>query len=230
MRMIARFQKLEGIRYLSHLDLQRAIARALRRSGLPLEYSKGFNPHPLLSLATALPVGMASLEEYMDIGLERDVLPKAFLKALALVMPPALPVTAARPVPSDFPKLTARIAAADYSIAVRGLEDAPWEDRLAARLAAPSFIARRQTKSGEGDIDVKPLVSDYGVGYEGDATIFVLRLGTAEGALIRPDVPVRALFAAYGVDPESVDILMLRTTLYVRGADGALISPLDAAP
>ena len=57
MRLIARLTKLEPVRFVSHLDILRLLQRAFRRAGVPLSYSQGFNPHPLLSFATALSTG-----------------------------------------------------------------------------------------------------------------------------------------------------------------------------
>ena len=54
MRIIARFEKNDSVRFVSHLDVQRLFHRAMRRAGLPIAYSNGFNPHPLMSFATAL--------------------------------------------------------------------------------------------------------------------------------------------------------------------------------
>jgi radical SAM family uncharacterized protein/radical SAM-linked protein len=61
------FTKTGRTRFLSHLELAMALTRALRRSSLSLAYSAGFHPHPKISFATATSVGMASLEEYMDV-------------------------------------------------------------------------------------------------------------------------------------------------------------------
>ena len=61
------FTKTGRTRFLSHLELAMALTRALRRSSLSLCYSAGFHPHPKISFATATSVGMASLEEYMDV-------------------------------------------------------------------------------------------------------------------------------------------------------------------
>ena len=54
MRIIVSFYKHEQVMFVSHLDMQRLFQRAFRRADLPLAYSNGFNPHPLLSFATAL--------------------------------------------------------------------------------------------------------------------------------------------------------------------------------
>lgn len=65
MRIIASFYKHEQVMFVSHLDMQRLFQRAFRRADLPLAYSNGFNPHPLLSFATALSVGYTSDCEYL---------------------------------------------------------------------------------------------------------------------------------------------------------------------
>jgi len=67
------FEKMESARFLSHMELLDSIRRALRRAGLPLNYSKGFNPHIRLSAGPSLPVGAEGLREFVDIELERAV-------------------------------------------------------------------------------------------------------------------------------------------------------------
>ncbi|MBR6754287.1 MAG: TIGR03936 family radical SAM-associated protein, partial [Clostridia bacterium] len=58
MKMLVIFEKSERLRHIGHLDLMRAMQRALRRSGLPIAFSQGFNPHVLLNFAAPLSVGM----------------------------------------------------------------------------------------------------------------------------------------------------------------------------
>ena len=76
MRIIAVFHKIDGARHISHLDLMRAVQRALRRAGLPVRYSKGFNPHMVLSFASALSLGFTSVGEVMDVAMEEEVSPE----------------------------------------------------------------------------------------------------------------------------------------------------------
>ena len=64
--MMVVFEKGETLRYIGHLDLMRAMQRALRRSGLPIRYSNGFNPHIRLSFAAPLSVGVVGLRELME--------------------------------------------------------------------------------------------------------------------------------------------------------------------
>ncbi len=62
------FSKTGEARFLSHLEIAAAITRALRRSSLELAFSEGFHPHPKISFGNATPVGMESLQEFMDVS------------------------------------------------------------------------------------------------------------------------------------------------------------------
>ncbi len=66
MRVIVKYSKDESATYISHLDVQRSMQRALRRSTLPVKYTQGFHPHVALTFAQPLPVGVASLGDYME--------------------------------------------------------------------------------------------------------------------------------------------------------------------
>lgn len=61
------------MRYISHLDLMRLFARAMRRAELPLKMSEGFSPHPKLSLKRALKLGVESEHEEASIVLRFPV-------------------------------------------------------------------------------------------------------------------------------------------------------------
>ena len=71
-RLRVRFSKLGKVRFTSARDVARMWERALRRSGLPVAWSEGFSPHPLLSFGLALPTGCESVAEYLDIRLQVD--------------------------------------------------------------------------------------------------------------------------------------------------------------
>ncbi|MCL2281064.1 MAG: TIGR03936 family radical SAM-associated protein, partial [Dehalococcoidia bacterium] len=66
-RLRIRFRRGEEIKYISHLDLIRVWMRAFRRAGVELAYSEGFNPHPRLSLAAPLALGVIGLSELIDV-------------------------------------------------------------------------------------------------------------------------------------------------------------------
>lgn len=67
------FNKLGLIKHISHLDLQRCMIRAIQRAEIPVKYSEGFNPHPQISFASPLSLGVEGEREAMDIKLEGDI-------------------------------------------------------------------------------------------------------------------------------------------------------------
>ncbi|MBA2561216.1 MAG: DUF2344 domain-containing protein, partial [Propionibacteriales bacterium] len=87
-----RYAKRGRLRFTSHRDFGRAFERAVRRAGLPISYSSGFNPHPRISYANASPTGAASEAEYLEIGLSTPCDPDDVRTALDAALPPGLDI------------------------------------------------------------------------------------------------------------------------------------------
>lgn len=86
------FKKMGMSRYVSHLDLMRAMTRALRRAKVPLWYTEGFNPHPYITFALPLSLGMESLCESMDMRIEGDNTNEDIFEMLKGSMPPGIEI------------------------------------------------------------------------------------------------------------------------------------------
>ena len=82
MRTLLRFGKNSRLRFVSHLDLQRFFQRALNRTGLPIAFSQGFNPHAVMSFASALAVGV--IVTSLTTGMTTDVDSYMFGSILAM--------------------------------------------------------------------------------------------------------------------------------------------------
>ncbi|MBQ8228856.1 MAG: DUF2344 domain-containing protein [Clostridia bacterium] len=82
-----RFSKTGRMIYISHLDVNRLMTRAVRRAKLPMWYTEGFNPHPYIAFALPLSLGQSSDCEYMDIRIEGDMTNAQVEDALKAVMP-----------------------------------------------------------------------------------------------------------------------------------------------
>lgn len=94
-----RFSKTGRIIYVSHLDVNRLMARAVRRAELPMWYTEGFNPHPYIAFALPLSLGQSSECEYMDIRIESDMTNDEVRAKLSSVMPEGVEIlSAADPV------------------------------------------------------------------------------------------------------------------------------------
>lgn len=217
MRMIVQFEKGLRLKHIGHLDLQRAMQRALRRSGLPVAYSQGFNPHMLLSFASPLPVGMAGKEELLDVTLEGPCELGTFARALSAALPPDLPLGAVRAVDLRHPKLMAQLRTASYAITLTQ-EQAAMAQAVDAFLALDAIPAIRVSKKGETPVDIRPMIHELSTTSEG----LYARVSFMEVETLKPDLLIRSLAAFAGMDAPTVEICRLR--LY--GEQGGITKPL----
>lgn len=91
-------RKIGSAAYLSQLELQAAIMRSLRRAKVPVAYSQGFHPLPLLSFGRALPVGVESLAEWFELSLRQPVTPDRLKTMINRYLVPHLTIDKAQPV------------------------------------------------------------------------------------------------------------------------------------
>lgn len=104
-RLRVRYAKKASLRYLSHLEVARALERACRRADLPVALSEGFNPHYKLVFATNLPVGVSGCSEFLDLLLTRAVPPVEVIEELNAYLPLGLRALQAGEVPARGPAL-----------------------------------------------------------------------------------------------------------------------------
>jgi len=146
-----RFAKEGSARFLSHHDLLRAFERALRRSNLPLRMTEGFNPHPRLSLPTALGIGVESRAEVAEIELDQWMSPREVQRRLA----PELPAgTSLDTVELVSRRDRARIASVTYEIALPA-ERLPSPEALSAVLAKREIPVERRTDKWCKVVDIR---------------------------------------------------------------------------
>ena len=117
-RLRLTFSRGEELKYISHLDLMRLWQRALRRADIPLVYSQGFSPHPRLSLAAPLAVGVTSGGELIDIFLERRVSPHFFIKVVTEQLPRGIEISEIVEVGLGLPSLQSQVRSAEYKVIV----------------------------------------------------------------------------------------------------------------
>ncbi len=220
--MMAVFEKSERLRHIGHLDIQRAVQRALRRSGLPVSYSKGFNPHILLTFASALSTGAAGRKEIMEVQLEREVSPEEFLAAMNAAMPPDMQLSSAKVLPDQHIALMAQVQAADYTLTLDDEAAArAIAEKLDAFLAQETIMAMRRTKSGMKETDIRPLIHNLTV--EGRVIHAVMTL--TERLACKPGMLMDALAAFCGME-EAPRVMVVRNRLLGLTEDGALV-PLE---
>lgn len=160
MSNIIRFQFTKGseVQYLSHLDMLRTMERALRRARLPMAYSGGFSPRPIMAFGFALPVGVLSRAEYGDFELKYKFEPEDFLTLYNQHLPRGFNVIAAENLPEGTPSLMKEINAAKYNIFIPEVDEKSLEGRWSWLQEEDTFRIERQTKKRLRTIDVLPLL------------------------------------------------------------------------
>ncbi len=222
MRILAVFEKGERIRHIGHLDIQRSVQRGLRRSGLPVAYSNGFNPHILITFASALSTGACGKREIMDVTMAEEVSAEEFLERMNRAMPPEMQLSEARQLDQKHPALMASLQAAEYDLLIRDPGEA--EKLIAAipaMMARETVTAMRKTKTALKETDIKPLI--YALKGEGQHIYATLVLTEREAC--KPGMLIEALSREAGIEGE-IRMLITRTALLGTDAEGRLV-PLE---
>ena len=197
MRALIRFGKQPRLRFISHLDLQRFFQRAVNHTGLPIAYSQGFNPHPVMSFGSALALGWTSEYEVIDIKLSAPMGRKRTEDAVRAALPEDLPVLEVRMVDDRHAAPMALVKMSDYRVTLDG------EGASAVIAQIPAFLARerveavKKTKSGEKVINARAMV----IGLEPTEVGFDARLMLTERESMKPDVLIELLADMAGVEP-----------------------------
>ncbi len=206
-RLRITFSKTEAMRYTSHLDLHRTWERTFRRAGLPLAYSQGYNPRPKIILACALPLGITSLGEILDVWLEKGMPISEVLSALQSTLPPGVTIYHLEQVGLQEAALPTQITAAEYAAEI--LESVIDLDNRLAILLSEDHLNRERRGRG---YDLRPLIEnlsrlpDTAAGCQR----LSMRLSAREGATGRPEEVLDAL----GISSHSVSLT--RTKLILK--------------
>ena len=157
-RLRLRYAKRGRLRFSSHRDFQRAFERAIRRAGVPMAYSAGFNPHPKISYAGAAPTGTASEAEYLEIAVIEHLDPEVVRQALDESLPTGLDVLEV--VEARGGSLPDRITASVWRVELPTVTPEDARTAVAGFLAAESVPVERVLKDGRRRLDARvPVVS-----------------------------------------------------------------------
>lgn len=145
-----RWSRDERMRFLSHRDMIRLFQRAIRRAGIPVEYSQGFSPHQKLSFGPPLPVGYTSEDEYMDIRLT-EPLQNGMLIDLRKSLPEGISVGDAVSRPGFMNSLSTLINMHEYMVTPPELSGVEGNPKI-----PDAIIITRVKENKESEIDIRP--------------------------------------------------------------------------
>jgi radical SAM-linked protein len=165
-----RYSKTGRLRFLSHLDLMTLVQRASVRAHIPLAFSQGFNPHPKIAFGPALPVGMESETEYLDMETDAGIDLLATAKSLNSTLPQGMRILEMRVVPRKSASLSGSIERYTYAVEVPAGYAGGLEERVQEFLSKTSIIVEKDGKQK----DIRPCIETVTVSLsEGPALLSI---------------------------------------------------------
>ncbi len=195
-RFRIRYSRKGRLRFLSHLEMISVFTRAFARAAVPLEYSKGFHPHPKIAMGPALPVGVEGNVEYIDVNVEGNLFEEHLADRLNRTLPEGVTVTGVNWIPQQAPAISSMIRFGEYLLEIpKDLIPADPRKEIQACLDREVIPITRQRKRKEKTFDLRPMIVSLEVAAETENTFSILALiQTGDQGGLRPDELLKALF------------------------------------
>ncbi len=237
--MRSRFYKKGDMVFISHLDLIRVFERALRRANIPVEYTKGFNPHPIMAFATALGVGVASEGEYIDIQLSENMDSELFMNRLNNVLPKGLKIIKSKAVTEKVKSLMSIIHSSVYLVRLKTnkpLDRADIKGYIEDLLEKEVIIELRQRRRRRGrrnrkpefrKINIRPLIKSIELfSLDGCEILLKMHLATGSRGNLKPEVVIDKLYELTNLPVQQYETRVKRLDLFVD-KNGRSTTPMD---
>lgn len=237
MNIRVKFKKYGSMKFVGHLDLMRYFQKAVRRAGIDICYTQGFHPHPVMSFALPLGVGMISDGEYMDIEVNSTLPTKEAVALLNSQMAEGIEVVNYVRLEEHAKKAMALVTGAAYSYILR--DDAQYHPNLqtlqkkiyAYYELQDHLLVTKTTKKNERELDLKPLIyrmESIAGRSENDTASAGIYLLLSAGSTdnIKPELVLEDFYKYLGEVFDPCDYIRKRIDVYT-GEPGSFVG-LDA--
>jgi len=180
----------DRVKYISHLDFIRMFHRSVRRSGIPFSFSQGFNPHPIMTVAMPLSVGVTAEGEYMKVGFEKE-LADDDIKNLNESLPEGFFISTWKKIENGKPDIS-KLDRALYTVDVE--VETGFDCDVEAILEKDELTVMKKTKSGVKPSDIRPYIYDLKVSGKSDNVIIMdMCLACSNSYNLKPETVVNAM-------------------------------------
>ena len=209
------YEKVGRAKFISHLDINRCMQRALRRAEIPVWYTEGFNPHPYTTFALPLSLGYESLCETMDLRITRHMPLDEVKQRLNAVLPEGLTVIKVA-LQKNKPDA---IEKARYHIEMvfDGAEEGSPLEKLQEFDRRDQIVVTKHSKKGPKEVDIRPDVKILSASQEEDS--LVLEMETAAGLAlnVNPTLYLDAFLDTCKLTPRVVRVM--RTAILMKDGE-----------
>lgn len=219
MKVRIKFIKQKHLKYIGHLDMLRLFQRCIRRAELPVEYSKGFNPHQLLYIALPLPLGATSEGEYLDIELsnECDLSILQIKEKLNEVLPQGLQIKNIIVLDKTMKAGMAAVNAAEYNLLIHK-EKVPLNFYQNAQdfLNQEEIWIEKEGKKEIKRINIKNKIYRYHIVEDKEKWIINLLLATGSQDNLKPETVIKELYNYNHTEYKEYEIQLHRIDIFTK--------------
>lgn len=204
------FKKDFECRYISHLDLNRTMLRALHKSKIPIWHTEGFNPHPFVTFPLPLSLGFRGVNECMDVKLEdEDFSFEEIINRLNDCLPPGIRIFDV----TEAVMKAGKIAYASFTVRLSLNKKSAGQicGQLRELLDSDSIEVEKRSKKGLKTVDIKPGIRNAEVTEEFDCARLDAVLSAGSSNNVNPNLIIDALQSRTG---EEYEVDITRTELY----------------
>lgn len=203
------FSKTDRCKYISHLDINRCMSRALTIAKIPLWYTEGFNPHPYMSFSLPLPLGVESMCESLEIRIIGEITNEEIKNRLNAVLPDGIRIL---DVYEDF-RDCSQIAFSDYVFKYEFQNNEEAVKKINTVLQRDSITALKRGKQGHKkvlkEVNIKPLIDQYGISERGENVVLNARLAAGQKQNLSPELFSQTILNLAGLEFEWKNIARL---------------------
>lgn len=222
MKLRIRFGKHGAVKFIGHLDMMRFFQKAFRRAGFDLKYSQGYHPHPTLSFASPLGVGLESTGEYMDVEVLSISDLDQMTSDLNAQMAEGITIYSIVLLPDDAKNSMSLVAAADYSLAFRDgmmpCDAGALKEKIDQFMQQDEIVVLKKTKKSEREVDIRPLIYDLRADDQG---VLHMQLSAGSAANLKPELVMDTFYRREGFAADPYAWLVTRCEMYGdKGTNG----------
>lgn len=207
--------------YLGHLDLMTCFERACRRAGLPILYSQGYNPRPMMVFALPLGVGIETRCDYLDVSLKCPYDASKFTEELNAFLPDGLRIIKSKEIPEPKDSIMSIVTTASYRFEAKGIRSA-----MEKALSEETLIVTKMAKGKEKQTDIRPLLISLSQASDGDPDSVEFYAFAGSERNVRPDLILSSFSKYCGMDPDLAEnARVIRTGLFA--GEYPRITPID---
>ena len=200
-----KYQKGEEVKYVGHLDAMRTFTRCLKRTNIPVEYTKGFNPRIQISFALPLGVGVTSDLDYFDLALSEKMNPQMFIAEFNSVLPLGFKIIGAEYVEDTKKSLMSLVKEAKYQIELQTNATSKEIEQVLSQKEIWIVKESKEKKKQEERVDIKPMLLEYTVKQNKNQMMIEIHSTAGSSNNLNPQNVIKAIKES-GIEVEDYEI------------------------